>query len=309
MKILVTGARGQVGRELSRRAARGSDGGVGVGPGAGVELVGLGRGDLDIRDAVAVSSAVDEHAPGLVVNAAAYTAVDAAEKDAPLAFAINRDGAANVAHACARARVALVHLSTDYVFDGRKGEPYCEDDAVAPLGVYARSKWEGEEAVRRELGEHIILRTSWVFSAHRRNFVKTLLGLRKERDEFRVVDDQRGCPTAASDLARVLLELAGRLEEAGGSAECEFPWGLYHYCGSPATSWFGFARAVFAEAERCGAMVPPRLEAIATGDYPVAAPRPPCSEMDCSRIRTRFGVEQRPWAQGLADVVRELLPT
>ena len=205
MRVLVTGANGQVGHALVRQG--------------GAAVVGLDRAALDITDREAVRRAVGEHAPDLVVNAAAYTAVDRAEAEEETAFAVNRDGPAHLADACTEHGIPLIHLSTDYVFDGTKGRvpegtPYVETDPVHPLGVYGRSKAAGEEAVRERLGRHVILRTSWVFGDHGQSFVRTILRLGQERDALRVVADQRGNPTAAADIARVVLQIAERIAEA-----------------------------------------------------------------------------------------------
>ena len=196
MKLLVTGANGQVGHALAAL------------DGPGLTMVALDRARLGITDEEAVRRVVRTHAPDAVINAAAYTAVDRAESEPEAAFAVNRDGPAHLAAACAEAGVPLLHISTDYVFGGTKAEPYVETDPVAPLGVYGQSKWAGEEAVRARLPQHIILRTAWVFSDHGSNFVKTMLRLGREREVLRVVADQHGGPTAASDIAEALVAIA-----------------------------------------------------------------------------------------------------
>ena len=216
MKILVTGANGQVGHALVEAG--------------GEQVVGLGRAALDITDRAAVQRAVAQHAPDVVVNAAAYTAVDRAESEPERAHWVNRDGPAHLAETCADAGIPLVHLSTDYVFDGTKGAPYTEADATNPLGVYAQSKVAGEEAVRERLDRHVILRTSWVFGAHGANFVRTILRLMGERETLRVVADQHGNPTAATDIARAALDIAEQIERGHTS------WGTYHFAGQPATT-------------------------------------------------------------------------
>lgn len=286
MTLLITGAGGQVGSELARQA-----------PEAGFEVTALGSADLDITDAGAVAAAVGEGID-LVVNAAAYTAVDRAEQESDRAFAVNRDGPANLARACAVRGIPLLHISTDYVFDGRKSEPYTEDDPVDPLGVYGRSKWAGEQAVRERLARHLILRVSWVFGVQGHNFVKTMLRLMREREELRVVADQRGCPTYAGDVAAALLSVARRLPFSDDSS-----WGTYHFCGSPATSWHGFACTI---RDRVGRFVTPvtrRVVAIDTADYPTPAARPANSVLDCRRIREMFGIVPSDWSRGLEQVL------
>lgn len=289
-KILVLGRDGQIGRELMRAAAP---------PGLAVE--GLSREDLDITRADAVARVLGGAGCALVVNAAAYTQVDRAESEPEAAFAVNGDGAANLAATCRTLGVPLLHISTDYVFDGEKAEPYRESDPVRPLGVYGASKEAGERAVRDRLDRHVILRTAWVFSPFRHNFVKTMLRLGREREEVRVVDDQTGCPTAAADVARAILAVAGRLLEDGFDG-----WGTYHYCGAGQTTWHGFARAVF-EAAAARGRPAPRLTAISTADFPTPARRPKSSVLDCGRFAAVFGVAPQPWRDGVEACVAELL--
>jgi dTDP-4-dehydrorhamnose reductase len=239
-------------------------------------------------------------APDLVINAAAYTAVDKAESEQDLAFAINRDGPANLASVCDAARIPLLHLSTDYIFDGQKRTAYIETDAPAPLSIYGASKLAGEVAVRERLERHIILRTAWVFSTHGTNFVKTILRLSAERPELRVVDDQFGGPTPAGAIADALLVIAAVLRQ-GATA-----WGTYHYSGAPVTSWCRFARAIIDTASRQrGRTIP--VVPIATADYPTAARRPANSALDCARIASSFGLVQPEWPCALAAAVDALL--
>ena len=284
MRIIVIGARGQVGWELNRRATL-----------LGHDVLAWDVAELDITAATAVDRALDASGADVAINAAAYTAVDKAEQEPELAFAVNRDGPAHLAAACARSHIPLLHISTDYVFDGRKTGPYTEDDPVAPLGVYGQSKQEGDEAVRRLWPRHLILRVSWVFGAHGHNFVKTILRLAREREELRVVADQHGCPTYAGDIADVLLELAGRLAEI----DARDNWGTYHYCGAPATTWHGFASAIVEQARTREPLKVRAVTAIATADYPTPAARPANSVLDSSRLTKRFGIQPRPWRDGL----------
>jgi dTDP-4-dehydrorhamnose reductase len=289
--VLVIGCRGQIGRELLE--AR---------PPAGVAPIGLGHGDLDITDPAAVRRAVDRYRPMLLVNAAAYTAVDRAESEPTAAFAVNADGPANLADAAATAGISLVHLSTDYVFDGAKATPYTEDDPVRPLGVYGASKAAGERAIRERLDHHVILRTSWVFGTHGTNFVKAMLRLGRERDRLRVVADQRGCPTAAAELAEAILGIAYQLLiERRSNA-----WGTYHFAGRGATSWRDFAEAIFERAEPYWGRRPEVIP-ITTADYPTPARRPAASVLDCTRFDRTFALPRRPWIERLDTVVRQLL--
>ncbi|TVR63639.1 MAG: dTDP-4-dehydrorhamnose reductase [Candidatus Competibacteraceae bacterium] len=288
MRIIVTGARGQVGWELTRRATL-----------LGHDVLAWDVAELDITDAAAVDRELAASDADVAINAAAYTAVDKAEQEPELAFAVNRDGPAHLAAACARSNIPLLHISTDYVFDGRKTGPYTEDDPVAPLGVYGQSKHEGDEAVRRLWSRHLILRVSWVFGAHGHNFVKTMLRLAREREELRVVADQHGCPTYAGDIADVLLELAGRRAEI----DARDTWGTYHYCGAPATTWNGFASAIVEQARIREPLKVRAITAIATADYPTPAARPVNSVLDSTRLTERFGIQPRPWREGLAAML------
>jgi dTDP-4-dehydrorhamnose reductase len=234
----------------------------------------------------------------LVVNCAAHTAVDRAESEPELALAVNRDGPAHLAAACGKARIPLIHISTDYVFDGTKQEPYRETDPVSPLGVYGRTKAEGEGEVRSRLREHIILRTSWVYGIHGHNFVKTMLRLGQERRVLRVVNDQRGCPTNAADLAEIILAIAGQCDRN--------PWGTYHYSGKGETTWHGFAEAIIAEARKYTSLLVERLEPIPSAQYPTPAKRPANSVLDCSLFTSTFGIEPQPWRESLARMMGEM---
>lgn len=269
-------------------------------PGAsppGWDVRALGRDAADITRPAEVAAALDAARPAAVVNAAAYTAVDRAESEPERAVAANRDGARIVAEACAERGLRLIHLSTDYVFDGRKAGPYREDDPVAPLGAYGRSKAEGEAAVRAAGGRHVILRTSWVYGPVGQNFVRTMLRLGRERPELRVVDDQSGSPTSTADLADAILVIARRLAEGEGAGT-----GTFHFCGGGVTTWYRFAQAIFDEAARRG-YPPPRLTPIATADYPTAARRPANSALDCSRIARVYGIRPRPWREALGRCI------
>lgn len=288
MKLLVLGAGGQVGRELCRLAWP-----------DGWEIAAFDRQGLDITEREAVFAGVARERPDIVVNAAAYTAVDRAESEREAAWAGNCTGPANLAAACRDAAIPLIHISTDYVFDGTKSGPYREDDPVAPLGAYGASKEAGERVVRDALAEHVILRTAWVYSAHGHNFVKTMLRLASERPALRVVADQIGSPTSAVDIAAAIGAIVGQLGTGNRR------WGTYHFVGGGAVSWHGFAEAIFALAEPWRGR-PPLVEAIATADYPTPARRPANSLLDCTKIGGAFGIVPRPWREALAEVIREI---
>ena len=295
--ILLTGKDGQVGWEVKRQA-----------PIAGLSVAAMGRQSLDIADRAAVIHAVRTARPRLVVNAAAYTAVDQAEQEVTTAYAVNRDGPGHLAEACSTAGIPLIHISTDYVFDGRKADggvpvAYTEDDPVAPLGVYGASKEAGEVAIRAAMPQHVILRTAWVYGVHGKNFVKTMLRLGRERPEIRVVDDQHGCPTFARDVAEVILALSKRMIDG---AFPERGYGTYHVAGSGSTTWCGFARKVFTlVAKSVPAM--PTVTAITTAEFPTAAPRPTNSMLDCGRLSAVHGLSTRPWDEALSDMLDELV--
>jgi dTDP-4-dehydrorhamnose reductase len=291
MRILLTGANGQVGWELSKRGRQ-----------RGLEVLALDRSDLDITNPVAVRREGNRSGVSLVVNAAGYTAVDQAESEPELAFAANRDGPAYLAIACGKAGIPLVHISTDYVFDGQKQGAYLETDPVSPLGVYGKSKAAGEVAVREHLPEHVIIRTSWVYGIHGHNFVKTMLRLGREREVVQVVADQYGCPTYAADLAETILKISARFLQGG-----QVQWGTYHYCGQGVTSWHGFAEAIFDLARKYGPLKVKQIEAVSTADYPTAAQRPANSVLDCSLFKSHFGFAPKPWYESLARMLDQIL--
>lgn len=287
--ILAFGADGQLGQELAECAGR-----------RGIALHTIGRAETDIADAGAVANALALVSPAIVVNAAAYTKVDRAESEADAAFRANALGAGVVAAACAAIDVPLIHISTDYVFDGTKSRAYAEDDPIAPLGVYGRSKAEGEAAVRREIEHHVIMRTSWVYGAYGANFLKSILRLASERDELRIVADQRGCPTATADIAEAILSISPVL------AARSPVWGTYHFAGQGVTTWHGFATEIVA----CQAPITgkrPRVTPISTAEYPTAARRPANSELDCSRFAAMFGIKAQNWRIRTREVTAALL--
>lgn len=290
MSILVTGANGQVGWELSKRGVE-----------RGFDILALDRAALDITDQSAVNREVSGSGASVVVNAAAYTAVDQAESEPELAFAANRDGPANLASACAKAGLPLIHISTDFVFDGEKKGPYHEMDQVSPLNVYGSSKAAGEIAVRERLDQHLILRTAWVYGVHGNNFVKTMLRLGRENETVRVVADQYGCPTYAADLADATLNAAAQFFQGKKNI-----WGTYHYCGKGVTSWYGFAEAIYDLARKYMPLKVKQLEAIRTAEYPTAAKRPANSVLDCSLLKKKFNIHPKPWSESLARMIETL---
>lgn len=279
MRLLVFGKTGQVALELWRIVP---------------DAVYLGRDQADLSDPAACAAAIRDHRPDVVINAAAWTAVDKAEAEEAAATVVNGDAPGAMARACAELGIPFVHISTDYVFDGAGERPWQPDDPVAPLGAYGRSKLAGEEAVRASGARHVIMRTSWVFSSHGANFVKTMLRVGQDRPVLRVVADQIGGPTPAGDIAAACVAIAKGL--AAGAAG-----GTYHFAGQPVTSWAGFAREIFRVA---GMSV--TVEDIATADYPTSARRPANSRMDCTALETDFGITAPDWRLGLVKVVREL---
>ena len=288
MRIMVAGASGQVGRELCRH-----------GLASGFEVIAPERVSLDIGDATGVRQLVTEATPDIVFNAAAWTGVDDAEGQPAQALQVNCDGALNLATACAEHSIPLVHYSTDYVFDGTKASAYVEDDAPGPINAYGRSKLAGEEAVRAHHEQHLILRSSWIFSAHRNNFVKTMLKLGATRTEVRIVADQIGKPTGAATIAQISLAMAFDERHA---------WGTYHLAQPEAVSWHDFAIAIFeAATERGMTLKVENVVPIATEDFPAAAKRPENSVLDCHKLEDRFELVIQDWHDALHTVVGELV--
>ena len=236
----------------------------------------------------------------IVVNATGYTAVDRAESEEVLARTVNGAAVGALAASCAARRLPLIHVSTDYVFDGTGPAPYTEAEPVAPINAYGRSKLEGEDKIRAALVEHVILRTAWVYSPFRANFVKTMLRLGVERDELKVVDDQLGSPTAAADIAEAILDIASRI------ADRRPVWGTFHYSGGGITSWCKFAGEIFRQAQDLGWPVKAQLTPIATSAYPTPARRPQNSSLNCDKVAAAYGVRQKPWPEALARVLVRL---
>jgi dTDP-4-dehydrorhamnose reductase len=291
-RLLVTGASGQVGGALCALAGA-----------AGFTAIPATRPALDFDRPETIDAVFAAAAADLVVNAAAWTAVDAAEDAADAAMRANAAAPGRLAALCAGAGVPLIHISTDYVFDGAKGAPYLESDPTNPQGVYGASKLAGEEAVLESGAPAVILRTAWVHAARGKNFLRTILFAAARRPEpLRVVADQLGNPTAAGDLAAAILAIAGRLAREGWDARFG---GVFHAAGAGATSWHGFATAIVAEAARHG-LCAPMPEPIGTADWPTRAPRPADSRLVCDRLAKTFGVVMPPWQEGMARHVREI---
>ncbi|MCW3473527.1 dTDP-4-dehydrorhamnose reductase [Limobrevibacterium gyesilva] len=284
--ILVTGGRGQLACALEEAA--------GTRP-----LRRVGRPDWDFDRPDALPALLRAAAPALIVNAAAYTAVDKAESDAAAALRANRDGPRILAEYCAQAGIPLIQVSTDYVFDGLKGAPYTETDPTNPTGVYGASKLAGEQAVLASGARAIVLRTSWVYAASGKNFVLTMLNAAARTDRLRVVADQLGCPTAAQDLAAAILAIADRIAEGGWRNEYA---GVFHAAGGGSTSWHGLAHAIFTQAARHGGPMP-AVDPIATADWPTPARRPPDSRLNCNKLQQVFGLQLPDWQDALARTI------
>jgi dTDP-4-dehydrorhamnose reductase len=293
MRLLIAGWQGQVARALVEAAPACPD----------VTACAVGRAALDICEARSIERALSRIEPSIIINSAAYTAVDKAETDSERAFALNRDGARLLAEAAARRGIPIIHISTDYVYDGHKPSPYVENDTPAPATVFGRSKLDGEQAVREANPKHLILCTAWVFSPSGRNFVKSMLGQAAEQPRVRVVDDQHGSPTYAPHLVSAILELARQLSAARTE---ENAWGVYHAAGTGTTTWRGFAEEVF---RRSAAMGGPTaaVDPIASADYPTPAQRPANSQLDCGKLERTFGLRLPDWQVGVGECVERLL--
>jgi dTDP-4-dehydrorhamnose reductase len=284
--ILVTGGSGQVATELAARSA---------------DVVRVGRPEFDFDHPETIAAVFARVQPSLVVNAAAWTAVDAAEAEEAAALRANRDGPAELARLCAAAGIPLIHISTDYVFDGCKGAPYVETDPTCPTGVYGSTKLAGEQAVL-SYERAIVLRTSWVYAAIGKNFVRTMLGAAQKTNTLKVVADQQGCPTNAGDLADAILAIAARVAEGWRPDYA----GLFNAAGTGCTTWHGLAVATFEEAARHGRPMP-TVTAIATADWPTPAKRPPDSRLDCRKLAQMFGIRLPDWRPSLARTIDTIL--
>lgn len=278
MNILVFGKTGQVATELQRQG----------------DVIALGRDEADFSDPATCVAQILRYKPDVIINAVAYTAVDKAESESDLAHLVNAEAVGAIAHGAANMNIPLVHISTDYVFEGGGETPWRPSDPTGPIGVYGASKLAGEEAIRAAGGAHVILRTSWVVSAHGNNFVKTMLRLGRERDRLTIVADQIGGPTAAADIAATCLTIAKKLLNGG-------PSGTYHYSGAPGVSWADFAREIFVQAGLNVDVVD-----IPSSDYPTPAKRPLNSRMDCSTLAAAYGIERPNWRESLKEILSEL---
>lgn len=302
-RILLAGATGQLGHELQRTLAP-------LG-----EVIGVGRGAMDLTQDTSIRQAIVEVKPDLIVNAAAYTAVDKAESEPELAHIINTEAPTIMAQEAQRLGATLIHVSTDYVFDGGKNTPYTEEDTPNPLGVYGQTKLEGEEGIAKNCARHLILRTAWVYGTHGKvNFVKTMLRLFASRDEVRVVADQVGSPTWTADLAQAIHALADRsvgttphLRGSQEPSQQSLPTGTYHYTNSGVASWYDFAVAIFEEAKPLGfPLKVQRIVPIATADYPTPASRPAYSVLSGKKISSLLGSYPPHWRSGLRNMLVEL---
>jgi dTDP-4-dehydrorhamnose reductase len=291
MRLLFLGGSGQVGTEFSAlaRAQR-------------IDVASPGRGEVDLMDEAALVRVVADAPWDCIINAAAYTNVDQAESEPDDAFAVNAKAPARLASETGKRGIPLIHISTDYVFDGRKGSPYRESDEVAPLNVYGASKRKGEVGVCAANPRHVVLRTSWVYSPFGKNFVKTILRLATERDSVSVVADQRGTPTAARDVARACLDIAQRCVAAPKGTR----YGIYHFAGSGEASRFEFAQAIVEFAARHTGSAP-EVVMSRTGDYPTAAVRPADTRLECSMIEREFGIKLNSWRDALRDTIDRLM--
>lgn len=285
-KFLITGAKGQVGHCLTTQLT------------GKAEILAVDRDELDITDRNAVFNVVKTFKPDVIINAAAHTAVDRAESEVELSEAINVKGPQYLAEAANEIGAVILHISTDYVFEGTGTGEYKEDNQTNPQGVYGRTKLEGEIAVQQANSRSIILRTAWVFGEHGHNFVKTMLHLAKDRDSLGIVGDQFGGPTYAGDIAKALIEIANQI-----LAGKENAFGVYHFTGKPYVSWYEFAKAIFAEAELQNILEKsPLVNSIATSDYPTPAKRPANSRLDLTKIKQTFGIEPSDWQKALKNI-------
>jgi len=285
-KILITGANGQLGTCLREHPAA-----------ADFQLAACTRSELDITDIASIERALATHKPDIVINTAAYTAVDKAEQEQAQCSRINHDGAKNIALACQQQHIPLIHLSTDYIFSGTQSSAYQENAGANPPNHYGMSKWLGEQAIQEACEQHLILRVSGVFSRHGHNFAKTIVRLAKERKQLRIVADQMTCPTYAADIAGALFRVAQHLSH----------WGTYHYCSSDPVSWHHFAEMIIHAARQKEKLAVEEITAISTAEYPTPAKRPAYSVLDCGKIEKDYGIMQPSWRDALAAVVPHIL--
>jgi len=279
MKLLVTGGNGQIAWDIKQQHP---------------QAICLSKKDCDITSKQQILEQLDKHQPTIVINTAAYTAVDKAETENELAFAINANGAENIAEACQHFQIPLIHLSTDYVLDGKQ---------LKPLNYYGYSKLCGEQKITEKLPQHIILRISAIFGIHGHNFVKTILKLAKEHEELRIVDDQITCPTPASDVARVILTIATQIHQGNKH------WGVYQYCSKPETTWHAFSKEIVRLAEKIKPLKAKQIKAISTEELKQAAIRSKYSVLNCDKIYNSFAIEQQDWRTELEPIIKAILNT
>ena len=289
MKILVLGCKGQLGQCLNDQLAITEH-----------EVVYTSRGQIDIADFEVTKTQILKISPDIVINATAYTAVDKAEEEHQAADRINHLAVANISNICVQLDCWLIHVSTDYVFDGNSEVPYKEDNPTNPQGIYGDSKLKGEVAIEASGCKYLIIRTAWVYSEYGNNFLKTMLRLGADRDELSIVGDQIGCPTNAQDIAKSIVSILSFLDLKGSSS------GIYHYCGDKPCSWYDFARAIFLEAEVRGLKTPSYVKSITTDDYPTPAIRPAYSVLDCTKVESVFDVTRSNWRDGIKIVIDKL---
>jgi dTDP-4-dehydrorhamnose reductase len=296
MHLLVTGANGQLGQCLADQLKA-----------QNIAHTLLSRQEADINDTVVLEKTITNNGVTAIINAAAYTAVDKAESEPELAQRVNVDGPNALAKLSARFDIPLLHVSTDYVFDGKSKTPYVEADETGPTGVYGQTKLEGELAIQRHASKFIIMRTAWVFSEYGNNFLKTMLRLAKDRDTLGVVNDQIGCPTYAGDIAKALIGIAKQLHELEQQGEAESRYGIYHYVGDEAVSWHGFAIAIFEQAQQKGMIKSvPTVNGIGTAAYPTPAKRPAYSVLSTVKLAKDYGLEASDWRLAVAEVIEIL---
>ncbi len=292
MKILITGAQGQVGSELVIGAEK-----------KGYKVYGFGSKELDISNLEQVRSTVQKIKPDVIINAAAYTAVDKAETERKLAYAVNSQGSENLAISCKEYDIPLLHISTDYVYDGEKQSPYLESDTPNPTGIYGSSKLEGDQKIEAIWHKHIILRVSWVFGAHGNNFVKTMLRLVEQRDELSIVDDQFGAPTSAEAISACLLNII----EAPQFNHTDCPWGIYNLQSDPGVTWYEFAQEIFLQAKQLGIYNKEmKLNPIASSEFPTPVKRPANSKLDGTKLMQYFCVAPAQWKDDLNKLLKAI---
>lgn len=292
MKILITGAKGQVGTELVTEAIQRNH-----------EVHGFGSKELDISNSEQVTRTVQSIKPEVIINAAAYTAVDQAETESDIAYRVNSQGSENLAKACQQQNIPLLHISTDYIYDGEKQTPYTETDQPRPTGVYGASKLEGDQKIERIWHKHIIIRVSWVFGEHGNNFVKTMLRLAEQRDELSIVDDQFGVPTSAKAISTCLLDIIET--EQFNQPQC--PWGTYNLQSDPGVTWYGFAQEIFYQAKESGLVNKTmKLNPIPSSEFPTPVKRPANSKLDGKKLQQHFNILPADWKIDLRGILKNI---